>query len=183
MKLDGITRKSRGAPCVNPAPHCPALFRDRIIVEKHSPDGSKTRAVQDGNVMVTYGLNNLGELLVTGTQAFSDQTSKGWVQCMAIGTDATAPVSTNSKLGGSTATVLLSAASMAVSDKGNRTVEYQATFDDSNAYTIKEVGLFGTQNAGGGSMVAHSSLAASDQVIKGTGDTVNVSYQVIFTTA
>lgn len=185
MNLTGITRRPFGAnsPIQNPGPHWPAKLQNRVIIEKISPDGAVARVVREGNVMATYGLDSLCSLLATGTQAFSDQTTKGWVQCMAIGTHTTAAASTRSALGASTATVLLSEASMAVSDLGARTLEYRGTFDDANAYEINEVGLFGTQNAAGGSMVAHSVLAATDSVNKGTGDTVNVSYQIIFTTA
>ena len=68
---------------------------------------------------------------------------------------------------------------MSISDAGARTVEYQGTFDDAGSYTIKEVGLFGNA-AATSNMIAHSTLAATDQVNKGTADTVNISYQLIF---
>jgi hypothetical protein len=145
-----------------------------------SPDHPVQRTEREGNIAVTYGLNNLAERLVSASAAFSDQTTKGWCQAMAVGTDSSpAPSFTGDTLNSSQTFVLLSAASMAVSDAGARTLEYQATFDDASAYLIAEVGLFGTQNASG-SMIAHSTLAATDQVNKGTGDTVNISYQLIF---
>lgn len=177
--LDGITRPGWSEP-INPGEHVPCPMRNRVIVEKISPDGKREKVIRDGNIMTTYGLNNLAELIASGAQAYS--ASNGWVRVMAVGTGDTAAASTDTTLANSTASVHISAASMVASDAGNRTLQYNATFDDSNAYTIKEVGLFGTDDATG-SAVARSVLAASDQVVKGTGDTVNVSYQVIFTTA
>lgn len=177
--LAGITRPGWTEPR-NPGEHVPCPMRNRIILEKHSPDGTVSRTIRDGNIMTTYGLNNLAELIASGTQAYS--ATNGWVRVMAVGTGTTAAASTDVTLANSTASVHISAASMVASDAGARTLQYNATFDDANAYTINEVGLFGTDTAAG-SGVARTVLAASDQVVKGTGDTVNVSYQVIFTTA
>ena len=179
LTLEGITRPGWSDP-INPGEHVPCPMRNRVIVEKHSPDGSSSRVIRDGNIMSTYGLNNLAELVASGTQAYS--ASNGWIRVMAVGTGTTAAASTDVTLANSTASVHISAASMVASDAGARTLQYNATFDDANAYTINEVGLFGTNDATG-SAVARTVLAASDQVVKGTGDTVNVSYQVIFTTA
>lgn len=173
--LNGITRAG-GSPVTNPGEHFPLRMRNRVILEKHSPDGKVQRVVHEDNIMCSYGLNWLCERAASGGEASS------WVQAVAIGTDASAPVSTNTTLGASTAVKAVSAASANISDAGNRTFEAQATFDDANPYTVKEVGLFGTTDASG-SMVAHSTLAATDQVIKGTGDTINVSHQIVFTTA
>lgn len=177
--LDGITRQGK-CEARNPGDHMPLPFRNRVIMERHSPDGSKARVVRDGNIMTTLGLDNLVNYLSTSALAFT--ATNGWIRVMAVGTDSTAAASTQTALVASTASVHISAASMAVSDAGARTLQYNATFDDSNAYTIKEVGLFGTDTAAG-TMVARTALAATDQVVKGTGDTVNVSYQIIFTTA
>ena len=52
------------------------------------------------------------------------------------------------------------------------------TIDDALAYTINEVGLFASALPVN-NCVAHSTLAASDQVVKGTADTVNISHQII----
>ena len=177
--LDGITRPGYSDP-INPGEHVPCPMRNRVIVERHTPNGEVHRVIRDGNIMTTYGLNNLAELVASGTQAYS--ASNGWVRVMAVGTGDAAAASTDVTLANSTASLHISAASMVASDAGNRTLQFNATFDDGNAYTIKEVGLFGTNDASG-SAVARTVLAASDQVVKGTGDTVNVSYQVIFTTA
>lgn len=181
--LDGLTR--RPGSCqdfANPAPHSPHGVQNRVILERftpESPDRPVQRVVREGNIAVTWGLNNMVERLVTATEAFSNR-SNGWVQAMAVGTDSTAPTFTGNALNASQTFVLLqSTAEMSISDAGNRTVEYQGTFDDAAAYSIKEVGLFGSQGASG-NMIAHSTLAATDQVNKGTGDTVNISYQLIF---
>ena len=70
---------------------------------------------------------------------------------------------------------------MAVSDKGDLTCEYQMTFADGSAYEIHEVGLFGTNNMAA-SMIARSMLG-TDSVDKGAADTVEISYQIIASTA
>lgn len=179
--LNGLTRPTfRPSAPFNPGIHSPAGFHNRLIIEKHSPDGSMERREHVGNIATTYGLNNLGALLATGTQAFS--ATNGWVRAMAVGTSTTAAVSTDTTLGASTASQHISGASMDVSHAGGRSLNYLGTFADANAYTINEVGVFGTNDASG-SAVARSVLATSDAVVKGTGDTVNVTYQFIFTTA
>ncbi len=183
--LDGITRLNFRSPLRNPGPHCPASIRNRVIIEKHSPGkGMVQRVVQDGNMMVTYGLDQLCKLICSGSAAFSDRTGTGagWIRTMAIGTDSTAPGFSNDTLNASTASLALTGAAGSVSNKGARTLECQGTFSDGSAYTIKEVGLFAT-NSATGSMVAKSTLAATDQVVKGTADSVYLSHQVIFTSA
>ncbi len=183
MDLSGITRGlDKTVEWQNPSQHSPFAAANRVIIERHSSDGETERVetVETDNVLCTVGLNHLCELLQSSALAFS--ATNGWVQTGAIGTGDTAATSNDTALANSTASVHISSASMAASDKGNRTYEAQMTFDDSNAYTIKEVGLFAS-NGATGSAIARSVLATSDQVIKGTGDTVNVSYQLIFTTA
>lgn len=179
--LSGITRSGRvAARATNPGDHWPVLAKDRVILERRSPGGKVKRIVREGNILTTYGLNDLAEKLATSTIAFN--ATNGWIWAGAVGTSTTAAASTDTGLIASTAIVHLSAASMVGSDAGARTLQYNMTFDDSNAYTINEVGLFGTDSATTRA-VARSVLAASDQVVKGTGDTVIVSYQIIFSTA
>lgn len=185
IALEGLTRQSAfRAPFRNPADHAPFGMQNRVIAEKWSPspDGPRLaqRVVHQGNIMCTVGIDALVNLLSTSALAFT--ATNGWVQAGAIGTGSTAPASTDTALANSTASVHISAASMSLSDKGARTLEYQMTFDDSNAYTMKEVGLFAS-NGVTGSCVARSTLNATDQVVKGTADTINVSHQIIFTTA
>lgn len=177
--LNGITRDG-SSPLRNPGIHTPVLMNDRVIIEHHTPEGLARRVVQDGNVLCTVGLDHLAGLLASGTVAFS--ASNGWVQAAAIGTSDTAPSSNDISLNGATASVHISAASMNGSDKGARTTEYQMTYDDANPYTVKEVGLFAS-NGTTGSAIAHSTLNATDQIVKGTADTVYISHQLIFTTA
>jgi hypothetical protein len=157
-------------------------MQNRVVLEKftpESPDKPVHRSVREGNLAVTWGLNNMVERLVTATAAFSNLTN-GWVNAMAVGTVSTAPTFTGDALNSLTTKVVLqSTAEMSISDAGPRTVEYQGTFDDGGAYVIKEVGLFGNA-AADQDMIAHSTLAATDQVNKGTADTVNISYQLIF---
>lgn len=177
--LRGITRAGH-SPLRNPGEHAPLFMRNRLILERRSRDGRLfQRVVKEDNILTTYGLNNLIELLVSGTQAFS--ASNGWIRAVAIGTDTTAAVSTDTGLGNSTASHHISAASMVGSDAGNRSLQYNFTFDDNSAYTVNEVGLFGTNNATS-RCIARNVLAASDQIVKGTGDVINGSYQIIAAT-
>lgn len=184
--LKGITRPGLSSDAKNPALHSPSGFQNRIILEHWKPgkngDGPvlAKRVVRHGNIMCTIGLDALNNLLATSSLAFT--ATNGWIQAGAVGTGVTAPSSNDTALANSTASVHISAASMNISDKGNRTIELQMTFDDGNAYTINEVGLFAS-NGVTGSCVARSTLAASDQVVKGTADTVNISHQIILTTA
>lgn len=187
--LAGITRPG-SSPLANPVgydnpmPHSALTPRDRVIMEHWTPgtEGPQMvkRAVREGNILATIGLNNLAELLVSGAQAFS--ASNGWVRVMALGTGTTAAASTDTVLANSTASVHISAASMVASDAGNRTYQANATFDDGNAYTVNEAGLFFTNDATG-SLIARTVLTGTQVVNKGASDTVYVSYQLIFGTA
>jgi len=163
------------------------MVQNRIMLEHftpESPDEPVKRVVSDGNIAVTWGLNNLVERIVSGTFEFS-HTTAGWVQAIGIGTDSDPAFGySEDSLDASTWTIALSqTASMSISDKGDRTLEYQATvIDTDNPWSVAEVGLFGSQGAGGNA-IAMSKLAATDQVNKATGDTVNISYQLIFASA
>jgi hypothetical protein len=113
-------------------------------------------------------------------------TASFWVQAIYIGTSATAPTSSDSSLGASTASLTIGNASFTKTNTGAMTVEYQATFASSNttgAYTINEVGLYcnSTGNQTQNNMAAHATLATN--VVKGASDVVQVSYQIIWVTA
>ncbi len=182
--LNGITRKGN-TEIKNPNAHSPMGMRNRVIVERYTPDGKggsvlAQRVVQKGNIMCSIGLDVLNNLLATSALAFT--ATNGWVQTGAIGTSTTAPTFNDTALNNSTASVHISAASMNLSDAGARTLEYQMTFDDGLAYTINEVGLFAS-SLPVNNCVAHSTLDATDVVIKGTADTVNVSHQIILNSA
>jgi hypothetical protein len=134
---------------------------------------------QDGNIAVTWGLDRLVNLIVTATSAWSHD-ENGWVSALYVGTDSAPAFGySDNALNSSISSVALSdgAGQMLISDKGARTIEYQATITNTtSAFSIAEVGLFGS----GTNAVALSTLAATDQVNKATGDTVNISYQMIF---
>jgi hypothetical protein len=172
--LDGVVRPG-GTPTRNPQPHAPLQFQNRVLIDVHRHDGEIDQYVHEGNVLATFGLDQLVNILA------NNSVGSNWVIAGALGTHTVAEASTHSGLSASTAIVHLSQASMAVSDKGVRTVEYQMTFDDGSAYVANEVGIFNS-NVADDSMVARTMLG-TDSVNKGTGDTVNVSYQVIAGTA
>ena len=182
--LDGLTRRpGLTRTCENPTPHSPHMIQNRIMLEKftpESPDVPVQSVVQDGNLAVTWGLDRLVNLIVTGTAAWSNQTL-GWVSALYVGTDSDPAFGySDNALNSSIWSVNLGGGSMGISDKGDRTVEYQATIiNTTSAFSVAEVGLFGSNTQA----VALSTLAATDQVMKATGDTVNISYQLIFASA
>lgn len=175
--LDGVTRPGF-APIRNPGEHSPIGMQNRIIAEVIGPDGRlKHRIDHHGNIMATYGLNRLIEMLASDSNGASN-----WVSAMAIGTSTTAAASTQDSLVASTQIVHLSQASMAASDAGARSLQYNATFaSNGNACSINEVGLFAT-NAATANMVARSVLG-TDSINRGASDEIRISYQVIAGTA
>lgn len=191
--LDGIThvRPGRHTPLtnprqrdpVNPRAHSGLRLQNKLQIEVWGPKKKggrkilKQRVERVGNIMATYGLDRLAEMLTSDT----DGASK-WVSAMALGTDTTAAASTQSSLGASTQIVHLSQASMVASDPGTRTVQYNATFpSNGNACSVHEVGLFGT-NAATNKMIARSVLGTAS-INRGSADEIRVSYQVILGTA
>jgi hypothetical protein len=178
--LAGITRPSRAvAGLVNPPPHSPLGLQNRIIAEVHGPEGLKQRVDHYGNIMVTYGLNRLIEMLASDSSGASR-----FVSAAGIGTGTTAVGYSDNALVGSTALVHMSEASMVASDAGARTLQYNMTFASNNpagAAVINEIGLFAT-NAATAAMVARSVLG-TDSVNKGASDTIYVSYQIIAASA
>ena len=176
-RLSGITR--RGAtPLKNPGKHSPLLLQNRIQAEVVGPDGVvKHRIDHRGNILATYGLNRLIEMLASDTNGASR-----WCSAMGIGTSTTAAASTQDSLVASTQIVHLSQASMVASDAGARTLQYNATFaSNGNACSVNEVGLFATNNATQ-NMIARSVLG-TDSINRGTADEIRISYQIIAGTA
>lgn len=178
-RLDGITRGGIGrTPLRNPATHSPGAVQNEIKAEVWGPDSPgapprlKASVHKRGNIMATYGLNRLIEMLASdagGASAFS--------RYMAIGTHTRAEASTDNDLGASTQIVTHSR-----SDAGARTVQYQATFaSDGNASAIHEVGLFETNQATA-SMIARTMLG-TDSINRGASDEIRVSYNLVAVTA
>lgn len=178
MSLNGITRPGE-SPVVNPGEHSPCPVYNRVMLDVVGPDGNvKDHVEHEGNIMLTYGLNDLAERIATGGEA------SNWVSAMAVGTGTTAAASTQNALVASTGIVHLSQASMVGSDAGARTLQFNATFASDNpsgSAEIHEIGIFGT-NAATAAGVARSVLG-TDSVNKGASDTINATYQVIFSTA
>jgi hypothetical protein len=173
--LDCVTPGRRHLTSRNPQPHLPLAFQNRVKGKLIGPDGEvKQEFVHEGNVMATYGLNNLMERIATGGEA-SDIVHMG-----AVGTQTTAEASDNTGLYAGTNSAFLSAASMNGSDLGNFTVEYQMTFDDASDYEIHEVGLLGTNDMSD-SLIART-MVGTDSVNKQTADTVLISYQIVAST-
>lgn len=177
--LDGITRGGIGhSPLRNPAQHSPSGYQNRIRAEVWGPDKEgdeprlKARVDHCGNIMATYGLNRLTEMMVSdagGASAFCND--------MAIGTHTRAENSTDNDLGASTQLVTVSR-----SDAGNRTAAYHATFaSDGNASQIHEVGLFQTNQATA-SMIARTMLG-TDSINRGASDEIRVTYNLVAVTA
>ncbi|MGE3317646.1 MAG: hypothetical protein AB7O26_21250 [Planctomycetaceae bacterium] len=176
-RLQGITRPG-STPLANPAAHCPLMLQNRVQAEIVAPDGTvKHRIDHTGNIMATYGLNRLIEMLASDTNGASR-----WASAMAIGTSTTAAASTQDSLVASTQIVHLSQASMVASDAGARTLQYNGTFaSNGNACQIHEVGLFATNNATQ-HMIARSVLG-TDSINRGASDEIRISYQIIAGTA
>ena len=191
--LSGITRSPlRGVSpaqmdamlgAVNPR-HAPARMHNRVQLEVVGPDEYGNRVVKQRgevayNIMATYGLNRLCELVATGGEA------SGWAAAARIGTDTTAATSSDNNLVASTGSVALTGASMDASDQGNRTLRYVMTFASDNpagAAQIREIGLFATSNVTTG-LIARSDLTGAQSVNKGASDEIRCSYDIVYTTA
>lgn len=173
--LAGVTRDGH-TPLTNPGDHSVMAAQDRVIIDLIGPDGEvKQHIDHQGNLLATYGINNLVERIATGGEA-SD-----WISAAAIGTDTTAANSTDDALGNSTQIVHLSAASMVLSDGGDMTLEVHMTYaSDGNAAEIHEHGIFGT-NAATAKMVARAVLG-TDSINRGASDEIRVTHEIIFAT-
>ena len=174
--LDGITRNPQMVPIVNPGEHSEVTMQNEVIIDHIGPDGEvKDHRHLKGNLMTTWGLNELVEMIAVGTGAASN-----WIHMAAIGTDNTAPSGNHVGLQGSitdTSFVSLSEASMVRSDGGNRTLQYDMTFDEADvADTISEIGLF-CSNSQSASMAGRRTFA---DINKQSDDVINATYKVIF---
>lgn len=184
--LDGITRNPRHGEggITNPRKHSPVGMQNRIHIQVVGPDEhgvvvTKQDVVVDGNIMATYGLSKLVSHLAGGAMNCSD-----WIGGMRIGTDNTGAASTDSRLLASTGSVDLTDASD-VTEAGARTLRCVATFASDNpagAASIREIGLYASSNVTTG-CVARKDLTGAESVNKGASDSINVSYDVVFTTA
>lgn len=195
--LEGLTRQPRQLiPVVNPpgrdkqnpdTQHSPITVQNRVRARVVGPNEhgelvTKQETPWTDNILTTYGLASMASAVGSSAAV----TASFWVQAIYIGTSATAPTSSDSSLGASTASVTMGNASFTKTNTGNMTVEYQATFASSNtagAYTINEVGLYcnSTGNETQNHLAAHATLATN--VVKGASDVVQISYQIIWTTA
>jgi hypothetical protein len=145
-----------------------------VLIDVVGPDGViKQHIDHSENLMVTYGLNRLIEMLVSDAGGASD-----WVSAAAIGTGTVATGYSDDTLGNSTQIVHLSQASMVGSDAGSLTLQYNLTFASTGgAHEIHEIGLFAT-NAATTRMVARSVLG-TDSVNRGANDEIRATYQVV----
>lgn len=165
---------------LNPPPHSPIGLQDRLQMDVVGPDGVVKQHVEvAGNILVTYGLNRLCELIATGGEA------SGWAAACRIGTDNTGATSTDNQLNNSTGSVAITGASMDASDQGDRTLRYVMTFASDNpsgAAQIREIGLYASSNVTTG-LIARRDLTGAQSVNKGASDAINVSWDLVFTTA
>lgn len=173
-------RMDAGAPPLkNPGGHSPAAMQNRLQLEVVGPDGEvRARREHIGNVVATFGLNRLCELIATGGEA------SNLVAAARIGTSTVAESSTHNSLIASTGSVAISGASMDASDQGDRTLRYVMTFASNNpagAAEIHEVGLFCNSTANS-ELLARSELG-TDSVNKGASDEIRISYDCLWTTA
>lgn len=140
--------------------------------DKGSSPVLKKSIYHEGNVLLTYGLDRLTDMLQSGGDASS------WMNYIGVGSGTQAADSTQSGILSTFGTGTIGGATASRSNLGARTVQYQATFTDTdNARTIEEVALCqtNTYNASGGAR----SVLGTDSVGKGVNDTVNISYDVI----
>lgn len=189
--LDGLTRarKQYGLPPtaddINPRKHSPVGAQNQVRYQvvgpnEHGEIVTKEDKVVVGNIMATYGLSRIVSLLAGGAMDCSS-----WIAGMRIGTDNTAAASTQQSLLASTGSVDLTDAGDII-EAGARTLRCLATFASDNpagAAQIREIGLFVSSNVGTNFLVARQDLTGANSVNKGASDSINVSYDVIFTTA
>lgn len=171
--LDGVVRRAEPAE-----PHSPLGVQNRVLLDVFGPneDGNvvcKQSVVHEGNILLTYGLNRLVEMLASDAGGGS-----AWMNYIGLGSATQAANSTYSGILSTFGTGTVGGATHSRSDKGARTAEFQATFSDTdNPRSIQEVALCqtNTYDASGGAR----SVLGTDSVVKASGDTVNISYQFI----
>lgn len=183
--LDGITRPMPGNPVQPSNPrHSPLAIQNRLRMQVVGPDEhgntvTKQTVDQVHNIMATYGLSKLVSFLAGGAMNASD-----WIGGMRIGTDSTAAVSTDSRLGASTGSIDLTDAGD-VTEAGARTLRCIGTFASDNpagAATITEVAVYASSNVTTG-LVNRINLTGAQSVNKGASDSIQVSVDFTFTTA
>jgi hypothetical protein len=188
--LDGITRPGRGSrSCGNPVPHSPLGFQNRARVQVVGPDErgnivTKQTVEQVGNILTTFGLASLASRVGTASGANANTTTE-FVSAMKIGTGTTAATSNDTALVASTGSVTIGNASFTKTNVANRTVEYQATFASNNpagAATITEIGCYLNSTADS-QIMNRLVLTGAQSVNKGASDVINVSLDIVFTTA
>lgn len=181
--LRGITRKGH-SEFSNPR-HSPVGVFNRARLMVVGPDevtGQQvTKQVGDWayNVMNTYGLSKLVSFMGAGTVTVSD-----WIGGLRIGTDNTAASSNDSRLLASTGSIDLTDAAD-VTEAGARTLRCVGTFASDNpagAATIREIGIYASSNVTTG-LVNRIDLTGAQSVNKGASDSIQVSVDVVFTTA
>lgn len=182
--LDGITRAPRrGGGPTNPR-HTPLSVQNRLRMDVVGPDESGNLVTKQHvdhvyNVMATYGLSRLPALLAGGAMDCSS-----WIAGMRIGTDNTAAASTDSRLLASTGSIDLTDAADIV-EAGARTLRCVGTFNSDNpagAAQIREIGLYASSNVTTG-IVNRMDLTGAQSVNKGASDQIQVSLDIVFTTA
>lgn len=188
--LEGVTRPYSRRPSwtpeeTNPRRHSPIGVQNRVRIQLVGPrrKGGKPVVKQDviseGNIMATYGLSRIVALLAGGAMDASS-----WIAGMRIGTDNTAASSNDSRLLASTASVDLTDAGD-VTEAGARTLRCIATFASDNpagAAQIREIAIYASSNVTTG-IVCRKDLTGAESVNKGASDSIQVSYDIIFTTA
>ena len=181
--LDGITRPGH-KPLANPTAHSPFRIQNRIKVAVVGPDGvTKKETPWLSNIMTTFGLASLASRIGTSSGANVNTTTE-FVSAMKIGTGTQAATSSDTSLVASTGSVTIGNASFTKTNAGNRTVSYRATFASDNpagAAQINEVGLY--LNSTAESQCAARSVLGTASVNKGASDTIQVSYDTVYTTA
>lgn len=180
--LNGVTRPGPPAALKNPTPHGSGGLRQRARLAVVGPDG-KVKHVTPWveNIACTFGLASLASMVGSGAGV----NASTLISAMKIGTGTTAAASTDASLVASTGSVVITAASLTKTNLGNRTVEFQATFASNNpagAASIQEVGMFCNSTADS-QCAARTVLTGAQSVNKGASDAINVSYQLVWTTA
>lgn len=144
--LNGLTRMPKAPTAVvNPKIDEPGQkfkIRGRVRFNVYDPDGNlKQELPWQDNILTTYGLASMASAVGSSAAV----TASAWIQAVYIGTSATAPTSTDTSLGASTASLTIGNASFTKTNTGAMTVEWQMTFASSNtsgSYTIAEIGLY-----------------------------------------
>lgn len=180
--LRGVTNRQMGLPFANPKPHATPGFRNRVRVAVSGPDGEVKQVTPwIDNIMCTFGLASLASMVGSGAGV----NASTLISAMKIGTGTTAAASTDTSLVASSGSVVITAASLTKTNTAARTVEYQATFASNNpagTATINEVGMYCNSTAES-QLAARTVLTGANVVSKGASDVINVSYQIVFTTA